>query len=169
VAGSDNTDAGGLVDALGWAGIARAGSVTIRAGGNKRAPRRRRPRSGAGRVSVVARRPIGALRPVARHSAGHCRMDWPAASSACEADVVIRRCRPAADRSLRPSHGDTPPCSWMCSPPAADAAGHGRGAAGCRAVPGREPPLAQAARQFVLFTVPRRYRRWAALTHGVAT
>jgi shikimate dehydrogenase len=154
---AENTDAPGMVDALGWAGVNSAADVAILgAGGTARAALAASADLKATSVSVHARRVSGvdALRPVAA-SLGLpelIHVPWPDPATVAMADVVVS--------TLPFGVADTLHVAWQPStvvfdavykpwptPLAASAA-----AAGCRIVSGLDLLLAQAVHQFEMFT-----------------
>jgi shikimate dehydrogenase len=151
-----NTDAPGMVDALGTVGLTRAGSVAILgAGGTARAALAAARAVGAGTVTLYARR------PAAREELGLVAEDlgfplgyrpFSAAAECAEADLVISTVPAgAADQLAVPWRSGTVLFDALYDPwptPLAAAAL----AAGCRVVSGLELLLAQAVRQFRLFT-----------------
>jgi shikimate dehydrogenase len=154
---AENTDAGGVCDALRGAGVARAETVAVLgAGGTARAALAAARDLGASSVTVYARRAtaVDELRPVA--SALGLRVshvDFAAAAEAT-ADVVISTV-PAGAADPLATALRWPPATVLLdvlyhpwpTPLAAAAA-----AAGCRVVSGLDMLLGQAVRQFELFT-----------------
>jgi shikimate dehydrogenase len=155
---AENTDAPGIVDALHGAGVAAAEQVCVLgAGGTARAALGAAKDLGADAVTVYARRPaaIDELTPVADDlgltliGAG-----WDEAIHAGDADVVISTVPRGVADGLAPEIAWRPGSAvfdavydpWP-TPFAAAAA-----AAGCRVVSGLDLLLAQAVRQFELFT-----------------
>ena len=157
---ADNTDAGGLVDALGWAGVTAAGSMTILgSGGTARAALAAARDLGVREVSVVARRGIDALRPVAGAlGLALSHVDWSAPASTgastgwAAADVVVSTVPAGVADELTVAWGQSTVLLDALYHPWPTPLASSAGAAGCRVVPGSELLLAQAARQFVLFT-----------------
>ncbi len=155
---AENTDAPGMVDALVAAGAAVAEQVCVLgAGGTARAALAAARDLGATAVTVYARRPsaIDALTPVADDlgltliGAG-----WGEAVRAGEADVIVSTVpRGVAD-------GLAPEIEWRPGAVLFDAVydpwptplAAAAGVAGCRVVSGLDLLLAQAVRQFELFT-----------------
>lgn len=154
---AENTDAGGVCDALRGAGVTRAETVAVLgAGGTARAALAAARDLGASSVAVYARRAaaVDALRPVASAlglTVSH--VDFAAAGEAA-ADVVISTVPAgAADRlaaTLR----------WRATTVLLDVLYHpwptplaaAAAAAGCRVASGLDMLLGQAVRQFELFT-----------------
>ena len=155
---ADNTDAPGLTDALGAAGVKRAGQVAILgAGGTARAALYAAAALGATTVRVYARRDtqLAELTPVADAIGvrlSGARFDDP--RPAGDADVVISTLPAgaadafAAEVAWRPEATvfDVLYADWP-TPLAALAGKHG-----CRLLSGLDLLLAQAVRQFELFT-----------------
>lgn len=156
---AENTDAGGISDALRAAGVESAGDVCVLgAGGTARAALAAARDLGAASVAVCARRAgaAEALRPVAAAlGLTVFHVDWSAAAEAVAvADVVISTVPAGAADRLAAT------VDWRTSTVLLDVLYHpwptplaaSAAAAGCRVVPGTELLLAQAARQFELFT-----------------
>jgi shikimate dehydrogenase len=155
---AENTDAPGMADALLAAGVARAEQVCVLgAGGTARAALAAARDLGAQVVTVYARRPaaIDALTPIADDlgltliGAG-----WTEAARAGDADVVISTVpRGVAD-------GLATAVAWQSGSVLFDAVydpwptplAAAADAAGCRIVSGLDLLLAQAVRQFEMFT-----------------
>lgn len=154
---AENTDAPGMVDALGWAGVSIAADVAILgAGGTARAALAAAADLKATSVGVHARRSsaVDELRPVAA-SLGLpelVHVAWPDPVAVAAADVVVSTLPFGVADSLavpwRPSTVvfDAVYKPWP-TPLAASAA-----AAGCRIVSGLDLLLAQAVHQFEMFT-----------------
>jgi shikimate dehydrogenase len=150
---ADNTDAPGMVDALREAGVEKADQVAILgAGGTARAALAAARELGAATVTVYARRPaaVAELEPVAaRLGIGLEAAPWSAASVA---DVVVstvpRGVADSLDLAWRPGTVlfDAVYDPWPT--PLAAAAERG----GAHIVSGLDLLLAQAVRQFELFT-----------------
>ncbi len=151
-----NTDAPGMVDALGTVGLSTVDKVAVLgAGGTARAALAAARELGAGEVTLFARRPesLDELRPVAEHLGLALRhRDFAQAAACAEADLVISTVPAgAADRLAVPWRAGTVLFDALYHPwptPLAAAAA----AAGCRIVSGLDLLLAQAVHQFVLFT-----------------
>ncbi len=156
---AENTDAPGMVDALGWAGLGSARRVSVLgAGGTARAAIAAAASLGAGEVTVYARRPsaVEELAPVASAVGVPLRgAAWTAAAeSAADADVVISTVPKGVADPLaglvRWRTGmvlfDAVYDPWPTPLAAAASAG------GCRIVSGLDLLLAQAVHQFELFT-----------------
>jgi shikimate dehydrogenase len=156
---ADNTDAPGMVEALG-PDTPAARVVVLGAGGTARAALGAAARLRTGLVTVVARRAgaVAALEPVAE-ALRLSHRPWPAAAAELSgADVVISTVpKGVADPLADPLAGRV---AWLPgavlldvlydpwpTPLAAAAAG-----AGCRVVSGLDLLLAQAVIQFQLFT-----------------
>jgi shikimate dehydrogenase len=154
---AENTDAPGMVDALGWAGVTAAHGVAILgAGGTARAALAAAAELKAVSVEVHARRPsaVDELRPVAA-SLGLpplVHVPWPSPSAVAAADVVVSTLpfgvADSLDAAWRPESVvfDAVYKPWP-TPLAASAL-----AAGCRIVSGLDLLLAQAVHQFEMFT-----------------
>ena len=171
---ADNTDAPGMVEAVG-AGTPASRVVVLGAGGTARAALGAAARLRADRVTVVARRPeaVAALEPAAealRLPLSH--RPWLAAAAEIEAaDLVVSTvpkgvADPLAARvEWRPG---TVLLDVLYDPwptPLAEAAS----GAGCRVVSGLDLLLAQAAIQFELFTgVPAPVERMRAALMSAA-
>lgn len=151
-----NTDAPGMVAALEWAGVTSVGQIAVLgAGGTARAALGAAAALGA-RVTLFARRSaaIDALRPVAEALGVELTgADWAGAAACVTADLVISTVpRGVADHlataAWRPSSVffDVLYDPWPT--PAAEAAAAG----GSIVVSGLELLLAQAVRQFELYT-----------------
>jgi len=148
---AENTDAGGIADVLRGA---RARSVAILgAGGTARAALAAAGDLGAGAVCVVARRrdAVAALRPVgAAFGIDVSYVDWADVAGAVRADVVISTVPKGAAGALDWRPGtvllDVVYDPWP-TPLAASAL-----RAGCRVASGLDLLVAQAVRQFALFT-----------------
>lgn len=154
---ADNTDAGGLVDALGGAGVTAAGSMTILgSGGTARAALAAARDLGVREVSVVARRGVDALRPAAGALGLRLsHVDWnvgAAAGAWARADVVVSTVPAGVADQLTVAWGQSTVLLDALYHPWPTPLASSAAAAGCRVVPGAELLLAQAARQFVLFT-----------------
>jgi shikimate dehydrogenase len=153
---AENTDAPGLVAALGYAGDAPAVAV-LGAGGTARAALAAAGSLGASSVTVYARRAaaIDELRPVASAlDVPLSCLDWSRAASAGAADVVISTVPAGVADPLAATVHWGPSTVYLDAiydpwptPLAASAA-----AAGCRVVSGLDLLLAQAVGQFTLFT-----------------
>jgi shikimate dehydrogenase len=153
---ADNTDAPGIVDALAEVGVTEAPHIALLgAGGTARAALGAAAQLGAGEVTVYARRraAFDELEPVVqRLDVPVSYADWGAASDSAEADLVISTVPKgvADDLSVRWRAGtvlfDVLYDPWP-TPLAASAA-----AAGVRILDGLDLLLAQAVRQFTLFT-----------------
>jgi shikimate dehydrogenase len=154
---ADNTDAPGLVDALRRAEVSTVDSVAILgAGGTARAALAAAAELGAS-VTLYARRPdaIDELRPVvARLGLRVNPADWAAADQCGKADVVISTVPAGVADELAPT------VTWRREGVLLDAVydpwptplATAARACGCRVVSGLDLLLAQAVRQFVLFT-----------------
>jgi shikimate dehydrogenase len=154
---ADNTDAPGIVDALRWADVSTVDSVAILgAGGTARAALAAAANLGAS-VTLYARRAdaIGELRPVATRLGIRVNAaDWTAAPHCGRADLVISTVPAGVADELAPTIAwrrdgvllDAVYDPWP-TPLAAAARAHG-----CRVASGLDLLLAQAVRQFVLFT-----------------
>jgi shikimate dehydrogenase len=155
---AENTDAPGMVDALASAGLTRAARVSVLgAGGTARAALGACQELGASTVTVYARRPeaLAELEPVASALGLRLiRAAWSAASAAGEADLVISTVPRGVADSLVGAVAwqagtvlfDAVYDPWP-TPLAAAAA-----RAGCGIVSGLDLLLAQAVRQFQMFT-----------------
>jgi len=153
---ADNTDAPGMVDALGAIGVASIDSVAILgAGGTARAAIAAARTLGVTDVTVYARRPeaVDEMRPSAtRLGVDLAYAGWDRAGQAGAADLVVATVPKGVADSLRPAWRpstvlfDALYDPWP-TPLAATAA-----AAGCRIVSGLDLLLYQAARQFSMFT-----------------
>jgi shikimate dehydrogenase len=155
---AENTDAPGMVDALVQAGVSTAESVCVLgAGGTARAALAAARDLGAPAVTVYARRPaaIEALDEVAAElGISLIGAAWPDAALAGDATVVISTVPRGIADPLAPQIRWQPGSvlfdavydPWP-TPLAAAAA-----SAGCRIVSGLDLLLAQAVRQFELFT-----------------
>ncbi len=155
---AENTDAPGMVDALGWAGLKSAERVAVLgAGGTARAALGACRELGASTVVVYARRPeaLVELEPVAAAlGLALTGADWSDATQAAEADLVIS----TVPRGVADPLAAT--LAWRAATVCFDvvydpwptplAAGASR--VGCPIVSGLDLLLAQAARQFELFT-----------------
>jgi shikimate dehydrogenase len=150
---AENTDAGGMSDVLGGA---RSGAVTVLgAGGTARAALAAARDLGAGAVSVVARRAgsVDELRPVgAALGLAVSHVDWARLGDTVgEADVVISTVPKGVVGPLDRWRPGAVLLDVLYDPwptPLAESARR----AGCRVVSGLDLLLAQAVRQFVLFT-----------------
>lgn len=151
-----NTDAPGMVDALGTVGLSAARSVAVLgAGGTARAALAAARALGATDVTLFARRPASRdeLRPVAEHlGLPLAYRPFSRAPECASADLIISTVPSgAADRLVVPWRAGTVLFDALYhpwpTPLAASAA-----AAGCRIVSGLDLLLAQAVHQFVLFT-----------------
>lgn len=148
---AENTDAGGMTDAL---GAASAGTVAVLgAGGTARAAVAAARNLGATAVSVVARRAeaVDGLRGVgAALGVEVSHLPWSRLAEAAECGVII---------STVPG-GVVGPLPWRPGTVLLDVVYHpwptplaaSARRAGCRVVSGLDLLLAQAVRQFVLFT-----------------
>jgi shikimate dehydrogenase len=156
---AENTDAGGMTDALRARGAAAAGSVVVLgAGGTARAALAAVSQLGAHAVTVCARRRVALeeLRPVAVGLGLRLSdVEWSgAAAAAGRADLVISTVPAGVADPLAPD------VRWRPSGVLLDALYHpwptplaaSALAAGCRVVSGLALLLAQAVRQFELFT-----------------
>ena len=153
---AENTDAPGMVDVLCQAGLTTVDHAAILgAGGTARAALAAVQHLGAARVTVYARRPeaVSALRPVAEHLGlrlAHASFDTAAQCGRAELVISTVPSGVADDLAVRWQPAtvlfDAIYDPWP-TPLAASAA-----AAGCRVASGLDLLLAQAARQFVLFT-----------------
>lgn len=154
---AENTDAPGMVDALGWAGVSSAAAVAILgAGGTARAALAASADLKAVSVSVHARRlsAVDELRPVAA-SLGLpdlVHVPWPAPLAVAAADVVVSTLPfGVADELDVPWRSTTVVFDAVYKPwptPLAASAA----AAGCTIVSGLDLLLAQAAHQFEMYT-----------------
>jgi shikimate dehydrogenase len=154
---ADNTDAPGIVDALRWAELSTVDTVAVLgAGGTARAVLAAAADLGAS-VTLYARRAdaIDELRPVAARLGIRANAaDWSAAAHCGKADVVISTVPAGVADELAPAVAwrhdgvllDAVYDPWPTRLAAA-ARGHG-----CRVVSGLDLLLAQAVRQFLLFT-----------------
>lgn len=153
---ADNTDAGGLVDALTEAGVCSGGRVAILgAGGTARAVLGAAAQLGAESVTVYARRSaaIDQLRPVADTLAlPLVGEEWGQVSQAAEADIVVSTVpKGVADEVAIAWSPQAVLFDVLYDPwptPLADAAEN----AGCLVIAGHELLLAQAVRQWKQFT-----------------
>jgi shikimate dehydrogenase len=156
---AENTDAPGMVDTLRWAGVENADRVTVLgAGGTARAALAAAAALGASLVTLHARRraAVAGLEPVAAAlGVPLAGVAWPSAGGdLVDADVVISTvpkgvADPLADRVAWRAGSvlfDAVYDPWPT--PLAAAAQR----AGCRIVSGLDLLLAQAVRQFELFT-----------------
>ena len=155
---ADNTDAPGMVDALRWAGVTTAPRIAVLgAGGTARAALGAAVDLGAEQMSVYARRPeaIDELVPVAAQLGVALEAPgWSRVAEAIGADLLIstlpKGAGDAVATTLRPAAPltvfDVLYDPWPT--PLAAAAQD----AGCTVVGGLELLLAQAVRQFELFT-----------------
>lgn len=154
---AENTDAPGMVDALGWAGVTGAGRVAILgAGGTARAALAAAAELKAAVVEVHARRAAGVdeLRPVAgllglpelTHVA------WPDPERVAQADVVVSTLPfGVADELTVGWRPETVVFDAVYKPWPTPLAASAQ-AAGCRIVSGLDLLLAQAVHQFEMFT-----------------
>jgi shikimate dehydrogenase len=153
---AENTDAPGMVDVLRAAGLSTVDSVAILgAGGTARAALAAAQHLGAARVTVYARRPasVDALRPVASQLGLRLAYGpFDAAAEAGRADLVISTVpKGVADGVEVAWRPDAVLFDAIYDPwptPLAAAAQ----AAGCPVASGLDLLLAQAVRQFTLFT-----------------
>jgi shikimate dehydrogenase len=154
---AENTDAPGMVDALGWAGVTTAADVAILgAGGTARAALAASADLKASSVSVHARRPsaVDELRPVAAALGlpELIHVPWPSPSAVAAADVVVSTLPfGVADELDVPWRSTTVVFDAVYKPwptPLAASAS----AAGCHIVSGLDLLLAQAVHQFEMFT-----------------
>ena len=155
---AENTDAPGMVDALIAAGVSTVERVSILgAGGTARAALAAARDLGANAVTVVARRPdaIEELDPVAADlGLDLIGTDWASAADAADADVVVS----TVPRGVADPLAATMP--WRASGVLFDAVydpwptplASSATAAGMHVVSGLDLLLAQAVRQFELFT-----------------
>jgi shikimate dehydrogenase len=153
---AENTDAPGMVDVLRAAGLSTVDHAAILgAGGTARAALAAAQHLGAARVTVYARRPtaVDALRPVAEHLGlrlSYCEFD--AAAECGRADLVISTVPKGVPDALAVAwHPETVFFDAIYDPwptPLAESAA----AAGCQIASGLDLLLAQAVRQFTLFT-----------------
>jgi shikimate dehydrogenase len=151
-----NTDAPGMVDALGAVGLSTVERVAVLgAGGTARAALAAARSLGATEVTLFARRPAARdeLRPVAEHlGLPLAYRDFGEAAACAGADLVISTVPSgAAGRLAVPWRPGTVLFDALYHPwptPLATSAA----AAGCRIVSGLDLLLAQAVHQFVLFT-----------------
>jgi shikimate dehydrogenase len=153
---AENTDAPGMVDAVRDTGVSTVDDVAVLgAGGTARAALAAAADLGAARVTIYARRPeaVDQLRPVAeRFNLRLSPGEFADAGAAGAADLVIstvpKGVADALDVRWRPTTVlfDAVYDPWP-TPLAATAA-----AAGCPIVSGLDLLLAQAVRQFTLFT-----------------
>lgn len=159
---ADNTDAPGMVDALRAAGVSAGDGMStvdtvavLGAGGTARAALGAAADLGAGEIVVYARRAAAAdeLRPVARRLGLRLsHVDFAGAAGCAAADVVVS--------TVPAGVADALPVSWRRETVLFDALydpwptplAAGAAAAGCRVVSGLDLLLAQAVRQFELFT-----------------
>jgi len=153
---AENTDAPGIAGALGAVPSGAAVAV-LGAGGTARAALAAAARIGAGRVTVVARRPaaVAGLDPVAAAlGVPLSHAPWPAPDAVAAADVVVSTVPAGVADPLAAA------VRWRAGTVLLDALYHpwptplaaAAGAAGCRVVSGLDLLLAQAAGQFELFT-----------------
>jgi shikimate dehydrogenase len=154
---AENTDAPGMVDALGWAGVSRAGRVAILgAGGTARAALAAAVRLRATTVEVHARQAaaVDELRlvagklglPVVEY------VPWPSPDRVAAADVVVSTLPfGVADELATPWHKSTVVFDAVYEPWPTPLAASAL-AVGCRVVSGLDLLLAQAVHQFELFT-----------------
>ncbi|WP_027343397.1 shikimate dehydrogenase [Hamadaea tsunoensis] len=154
---ADNTDAPGMLDALGWAGITGADRVAVLgAGGTARAALAAAAGLKASAVEVHARRTeaVDELRPVAEHLglADLEHVPWPSAARLSDVDVVFSTLpfgiadELAVDWNPATVVFDAVYKPWP-TPLAASAL-----AAGCPIVSGLDLLLAQGVRQWEQFT-----------------
>jgi shikimate dehydrogenase len=153
---AENTDAPGMVDVLRAAGLSTVDSVAVLgAGGTARAALAAAQQLGAAQVTVYARRlsSVDALRPVAEHLG--LRLSYGgfgAAAEAGRADLVISTVpRGVADDLGVAWRPDTVLFDAIYDPWPTPLAASAQ-AAGCPVASGLDLLLAQAARQFTLFT-----------------
>jgi shikimate dehydrogenase len=157
---AENTDAPGMVDALGWAGITSAATVAILgSGGTARAALAASAELKATSVSVHARRPsvVDEFQPVAA-SLGLpplIHVPWPSPPAVAQADVVVSTLPfGVADDIEVPWRPETVVFDAVYKPWPTPLAASAL-AAGCRIVSGLDLLLAQAVHQFQLFTGSR--------------
>jgi shikimate dehydrogenase len=155
---AENTDAPGMVDAMLAAGVSTVERVSILgAGGTARAALAAARELGANAVMVVARRPeaIEELDPVAADlGLTLIGTDWAAAADAGDADVVVSTVPRGVADPLGPTIRWRPAgvlFDAVYDPWPTPLAGCAA-AAGLRVVSGLDLLLAQAVRQFELFT-----------------
>jgi shikimate dehydrogenase len=154
---AENTDAPGIVDALG--AVPPDGHLAVLgAGGTARAALGAAARIGAARVTVVARRPaaLAGLDPVATAlGIALTGAEWPDAPDVlAAADLVVAAVPAGVADPLAPV------VRWRDGAVLLDAVYHpwptrlaaAAAVAGCRVVSGRDLLVAQAAGQFTLFT-----------------
>jgi shikimate dehydrogenase len=151
-----NTDAPGMTDALGWAGVTASRRMAVLGGGGTARAALGAARDLGAEVVLYVRRPEAAeeLRPVA-HALGvpFVVEGWGRAQEAVTADVVVSTAPKGAADALAVAawSPETVVFDVVYDPwPTALAAGAQR--AGCRVVSGLDLLLAQGVRQFALFT-----------------
>lgn len=157
---AENTDAPGMVDALGWAGVTTADTVAVLgSGGTARAALGAAAELKATAISVHSRRSaaMDELRPVAA-ALGLPELEhvpWPSPESVALADLVVSTLPfGVADELDVPWRSGTAVFDAVYKPwptPLAASAA----AAGCRIVSGLDLLLAQAVHQFEMFTGTR--------------
>ncbi len=153
---AENTDAPGMVDVLRAAGLATVNhAAVLGAGGTARAALAAAQHLGARQVSVYARRPaaVDALRPVAEHLGLRLVYgDFTDAAGCGRADLVISTVpKGAADGLGVPWRPETVVFDAVYDPWPTPLAASAR-SAGCAVASGLDLLLAQAVRQFTLFT-----------------
>ncbi|MCP2328555.1 shikimate dehydrogenase [Hamadaea flava] len=154
---AENTDAPGMVDALGWAGVTSAQRVAILgAGGTARAALAAAGELKAAVIEVHARRAaaVDELRPVAELLGlpDLAYAPWPSPARVAEADVVVSTLPfGVADDLVVPWRPETVVFDAVYKPWPTPLAGSAA-AAGCRIVSGLDLLLAQAVHQFEMFT-----------------
>jgi shikimate dehydrogenase len=153
---AENTDAPGMVDALRAVGLSTVDNVAILgAGGTARAALAAAQHLGAARVTVYARRPaaVDALRPVAEHLGLRLfHADFAQAGEAARADLVIATVPKGVADGLTVSWRPETVLFDALYDPWPTPLARSAQAAGCPIVSGLDLLLAQALRQFTLFT-----------------
>ncbi|QSB03880.1 shikimate dehydrogenase [Natronoglycomyces albus] len=153
---ADNTDAAGLVDALAEAGVCAGGRVAILgAGGTARAALGAAAQLGAVGVTVYARREaaIDELKPAAEALALPLHpATWDEARAAGEADIVISTVPKGVADDLEITWHPAGVLFDVVYDPWPTALAAKAEEAGCLVLPGHELLLAQAVRQWKLFT-----------------
>jgi len=154
---ADNTDAPGMVDALGWGGVSTAHRVAILgAGGTARAALAAAAELKAAVVEVHARRAsaVDELRSVARELGlpELVHVSWPEPTRVALADVVVSTLPfGVADDLVVGWRPETVVFDAVYKPWPTPLAASAE-AAGCRIVSGLDLLLAQAVHQFEMFT-----------------
>jgi shikimate dehydrogenase len=154
---AENTDAPGMVDALGWAGVTSAQRVAVLgAGGTARSALVAAGELKAVAIEVHARRSsaVEELRPVARRLGlpEPEYVPWPSSARIAAADVVLSTLPfGVADDLVVPWRPETVVFDAVYKPWPTPLAGSAA-SAGCRIVSGLDLLLAQAIHQFEMFT-----------------